>query len=255
MAPHPDYPRTRLFTNHALDAGCDIMLEDTQAHYLMHVLRLREGEEIALFNGRDGEWRGNLYFLKKQAGVSITAPLRPQVFSPDIWLLAAPLKQGGLEQVTQKATELGISAVQPVLTQHCIASKVNISRLQTIAIEAAEQCERLDVPEVKPLMPLAALLDGWDETRLILLGDESGASPPIADVLRGLQPSPTALLIGPEGGFSKQELEKLHSLPYIRGVSMGPRIMRADTAALSLLACIQAHIGDWNDRPYFRSQR
>jgi len=254
MAPHPDYPRTRLFTEQNLAADLMLTLEDKQAHYLSQVLRLCEGDAIAFFNGRDGEWQGVIESSgKKAVTLSIQKQLRPQHHAPDLWLLAAPLKNSKTEWVIEKATELGIAKFCPVTTQFTVVDRIKEERLMSIAIEASEQCERLDVPTISPLTPLVKILADWSVNRQLIYGDESGVGENVKDILPGLAHGSYALLIGPEGGFSATELELLRSLPYVTGMCMGPRVMRADTAAIAALTLLQAACGDWDGKPAFRT--
>ncbi|HTO83741.1 MAG TPA: 16S rRNA (uracil(1498)-N(3))-methyltransferase [Methylomirabilota bacterium] len=246
----------RLFVDADLRAGAAIRLADERAHYLRHVLRLEPGAPVDLFNGRDGEWRSALAAVAKgQATLTVERQLRPQTAGPDLWLVFAPIKRAPLDLVAAKATELGIAALQPVMTQHTAVDRVNLERLRAIAIEAAEQCERLDVPHVRDVVTLGELLAGWSPGRRLLLCAESGAAAPIAEAL-GSQAdaaaAPWAVLIGPEGGFARSELDALRKLPFVMPVGLGPRILRADTAALAALACWQAILGDGQQRPPHR---
>lgn len=242
----------RLYITQPLAPGGSVTLEEAQAHYVARVMRARVGDALILFNGKDGEWRGEITDIaKRSVTLDVREKRREQQASPDLWLLFAPIKHARIDFIAQKATELGVSALCPVITRHTITQNVNTERLFANAVEAAEQCERLDVPEVKAPVSLQELLANWPQERRILLCDESGQSPPIRERLATLAPGPWAVLIGPEGGFAKGELELLHSLPYVQGISLGPRILRADTAALAVLACFQAWAGDWQARPRF----
>jgi 16S rRNA (uracil1498-N3)-methyltransferase len=258
MAPHPDYPRTRLFVEAGLASGAIVPASREQAHYLHQVLRLQGGGKLALFNGKDGEWLARIAAIgKSSAELACERQLRPQKPAPDIGLLFAPLKHAKSETIVEKATELGVSRLQPVFTQHGAVPRMNAQRLSKLVVEAAEQCERLDVPVLAEVAPLETLLSGWETNaatrgRKLLFADESGKSPPLPAALEGLC-VPLDLLIGPEGGFSAAELERLHALPFARGASLGPRILKADTAAFTLLACVMAACGDWDDKPAFRT--
>jgi 16S rRNA (uracil1498-N3)-methyltransferase len=248
----------RLCVDPDLRVGAAIRLADERAHYLRHVLRLAPGAPVDLFNGRDGEWRGALAAVaKRHATLTVERQLRPQTAGPDLWLVFAPIKRAPLDLVAAKATELGVAALQPVMTQRTAVDRVNLERLRAIAMEAAEQCERLDVPRVRDVVTLEELLAGWSPERRLLLCAESGAAPPIADALRSqvdaaTATAPWAVMIGPEGGFVRSELDALGKLPFVMPVGLGPRILRADTAALAALACWQAILGDGQQRPPHR---
>ncbi len=231
----------------------EVALGRDQAHWLNTVMRAKAGEEVAVFNGRDGEWRAEIAALTKSGGSLHPAEqLRPQRPEPDLWLLFAPLKKDATDFVVEKATELGVSALGPVFTRHTVAQRVNSERLAANAREAAEQCERLSIPRLLPPESLEKLLADWDPTRRLLYMDETGGGAPIAEVASGLDGQSLAVLVGPEGGFAKSELDALRDLPFATAVGLGPRILRADTAALAALACLQAWCGDWRDRPAFR---
>lgn len=238
-------PKTRLFTIADLAAGATVELSADQAHYLRNVMRLGDGDAIALFNGRDGEFRARLARIgKRDMRVVIEAQSRGQAPESDLWLVFAPLKRARIDYLIEKATELGASALLPVMTQHTVVERLNLDRLRAHAIEAAEQSERLTMPALHAPQPLAALLDGWDAARRIMLCDESGTAPPVAAALQGVPASSWAVLIGPEGGFAETELDALRKLPFVSAVSLGPRILRADTAALAGLAVLQALRGE-----------
>ncbi|MCC7259735.1 MAG: 16S rRNA (uracil(1498)-N(3))-methyltransferase [Alphaproteobacteria bacterium] len=236
----------RLYVNEPLSVGGQAMLDAPQAHYVQHVMRCREGDGALLFNGRDGEWRAEFRHIgKKSAELRLLEQTQPQKTEPDIWLAFAPIKHGRIDFLAEKATELGASALIPVITAHTIVSRVNTERLQANAVEAAEQSERLSVPEVREPVRLENLLGAWPDGRLLFVGDERGGGVPIVQAAAEAKGTPVALLIGPEGGFSAAEFEILERLPYIRRVGLGPRVLRADTAALAALACLQAARGDW----------
>lgn len=253
----PARPALRLFTDAPLNDGASVTLSEGQAHYLHAVMRAAAGEEVALFNGRDGEWVADLAETgKRRASATVRTLLRPQSDEPrpGPWLLFAPLKKDATDMVVEKATELGASHLIPVLTRYTNAARVNTERLTANAIEASEQCERLSVPTVADPEKLDRLLEGWDPTRMLLVMDETGAGSDIASVLTTLPDgAEAAILIGPEGGFEKSELELLHRYPFVIRVTLGPRILRAETAALSALTCWQALRGDWQGRPAFRA--
>ncbi|MCH2546633.1 MAG: 16S rRNA (uracil(1498)-N(3))-methyltransferase [Alphaproteobacteria bacterium] len=248
------YPKIRLFVESSLLAGATFALKDGQAHYLMNVMRLNAQEPVAVFNGRDGEWSAMLRPVsKKKADLQVMERLKPQVSAPDIWLAFAPIKHGRIDFLAEKATELGVSALQPVMTARTIVSRVNTERLYANAIEAAEQCERMDVPLVQPPVKLNQLLSQWPQERVLIYGDETGhgSSPQGLFAQLPTQVRQWAVLVGPEGGFTPQELEQLHTASFAHGISLGPRILRADTAALTALSCVMAWRGDWNNKPRF----
>ncbi|HEU0071502.1 MAG TPA: 16S rRNA (uracil(1498)-N(3))-methyltransferase [Alphaproteobacteria bacterium] len=240
-------PRVRLFVETELTAGAWVELEQAQAHYLTNVMRLGVGDEVCLFNGRDGEWRAEIREAKRKACiVEPTELLRAQSAEPDIWLLFAPLKKARTDYLAEKATELGASMLWPVYTQRTVAERVNLERLRANAVEAAEQSERLSVPQLRAPAKLMEGLADWPAERRLILCDESGTAKPIVEALTDMKPGePCALLIGPEGGFSAVELDALRKLPFVKPVGLGPRVLRADTAALAALACLQALAGDW----------
>lgn len=245
-----DRPRFRLFVSAPLAADIAVELPREQAHYLSAVMRARIGEPVLLFNGKDGEWLGVIEFLAKNAAtLAVTTQTRPQAAEPDLWLLAAPIKKERIDLVAEKAAELGASALWPVFTRRTVMSRVNTERLSAHMIEAAEQCERLTVPEVKPPAALDKVLAAWDAQRVLLFLDESGSGSPIAEILSSLPAAPLAVLVGPEGGFAPEERALLARLPFARPVSLGPRILRAETAAIAALAIVQAIRGDWTRPP------
>lgn len=239
-------PRHRLYVDADLAAGSPLWVTEQQAHYLLTVMRLAAGAEVALFNGRHGEWRAEISETgKKKACLTPVAQLRPQAAEPDLWLLFAAVKRDRIDLIVEKATELGVFVLQPVFTERTVISRVNEDRLAAIAMEAAEQCERLTVPELRSPLSLQAALAKWPEGRILLMMDESGKGKPIAEALAELPPGPAALLVGPEGGFAKTELDALSRLPFAVRVGLGPRILRADTAVIAALSCYQALRGDW----------
>lgn len=247
---HEPMSAARLFVEADLSSGIEAPLEEAQVHYLRHVLRRPDGAPLLLFNGRDGEWRGTLAARGKKAAVAeIGEQTRAQEMEPDVWLCFAPVKRARIDYIAEKATELGVSVLLPVLTRHTAVERVNVARLRANAVEAAEQTERLSVPEVREPIDLGRLLDTWPAGRRLLMCDETGGGPPIGDVLGRLdeaaRAAPWAIVIGPEGGFADAELGTLRRIPDVVSVGLGPRILRADTAALAALACWQALVGDW----------
>jgi 16S rRNA (uracil1498-N3)-methyltransferase len=239
-------PRTRLYVTADLAAGASVVLDAAQAHYLKNVLRLAPGARVSLFNGRDGEWRAAIEGFGKEGGtVRLEARTREQGNEPDLWLAFAPVKRARIDFLVEKATELGVSALQPVLTERTQVERVNLERLRANVREAAEQTERLTLPEVREPLSLAHALERWPAERRLLLCDESGTAPDIASALGAEQPGVWGVLTGPEGGFTQRELDGLRKLPFVCAVGLGPRVLRADTAALAALAVFQALLGDW----------
>jgi len=245
-------PRTRLFVDAPLAAGAAVPLSDVQAHHLRGVLRLAPGEGLRLFNPRDGEWLARLDALAKSGGAAaVERQLRPPASAPDLWLCFAPVKKDAIDAVVEKGTELGAAVLQPVFTRFTDVQRVNLDRLRAHAVGAAEQCERLDVPEVRDPVRLDALLAAWPAGRLLLVCAEAGAARPIAEAAAEAH-GPAGLLVGPEGGFDAAELDLLRRHEFVRPVGLGPRILRADTAAIAALAVWQMLAGDGRDRPPHR---
>jgi 16S rRNA (uracil1498-N3)-methyltransferase len=250
MAIH-DPSSQRLYVDADLSGGRCVPASPEQANYLLNVLRARAGDEIRLFNGRDGEWAATITDVSKRGcALALTAPTRGQAAGPDIDYLFAPLKRARLDYMVQKATEMGVRRLRPVITRHTIAERVNLERLRANAIEAAEQCGVLWVPEVLAPVKLEAVLAGWEADRTLIFADEGAAlanpvaTNPIA-ALQAIRRGPIAVLIGPEGGFHAEERARLRAQPFTVPVALGPRIMRADTAAVALLALVNAVLGDW----------
>lgn len=236
----------RLFADAPLSAGARVVLEQEQAHYLVNVLRLAAGARILVFNGREGEWQAELADVKKRSAVLVLGQqTRPQTEGPDIDYLFAPLKRSRLDYMVQKAVELGVARLRPVLTHRTIAERVNLQRMRANAIEAAEQCGVLRVPEIIEPLPLDKVLAAWPHTRVLIFCDEAAAGKSPLDALAGVAPGPLAVLIGPEGGFDASERDALLAKPFVKAISLGPRIMRADTAAVAALALVNARLGDW----------
>ncbi|BAE49048.1 16S rRNA (uracil(1498)-N(3))-methyltransferase [Paramagnetospirillum magneticum] len=243
-------PRFRLFVEAPLSAGMAVALTRDQTHYLASVMRAAVGELVLLFNGRDGEWLARIAALAK-AGAALVpeSQTRPQAPEPDLWLLAAPLKKDRTDLVVEKAAELGVSRLWPVFTRRTNAGRVNADRLHAHLVEAAEQCERLTVPDLAEPAALDKVLAGWPAERVLLFLDEGGGGVPLAEVLNGLSGQKLALLVGPEGGFDGEERRLIASRPFARAVGLGPRILRAETAAIAALAVVQALNGDWQSPP------
>jgi 16S rRNA (uracil1498-N3)-methyltransferase len=236
----------RLFVNCLLNDGAEFALETEQGHYLAHVLRLVQGDAVALFNGADGEWLSYITAITKKAVTVRVEKLAAQVQAPpDIDYVFAPLKHARLDYMVQKATELGARRLRPVMTQRTIAERVNLDRMKANAIEAAEQCNLVFVPEVLEPLPLAKLLAQWDPVRRLIYCDERASIANPIEALKPIKP-PAAVLVGPEGGFTIEEREMLQRQNFVTAISLGPRIMRADTVAIAALAVVQASIGDWS---------
>lgn len=244
-------PRThaalpRLYVEPDLVAGGQVALGKEQSLYLAAVLRKAVGDEVVLFNGRDGAWLARLSSDSKKAVVlELVEQVATQTPVSDLWYGFAPLKTERLDYVIQKAVEMGAGTIRPVLTRFTQVSRLKHERLVANAIEAAEQCEVLSVPVVEHEVTLDRLLDSWPAERALIFADEGETSSSPVAALEGLRGRPVGVLIGPEGGFSDEERAKLRALPYVMPISLGPRILRADTAAVAALAVIQAIIGDW----------
>ena len=253
----------RLFVSDDL-AGGSLVLVPEQSHYLVTVLRRQAGDPVLLFNGRDGEWAGTIAEPhRKHCAVALTEQTRAQAASPDLALLFAPVKKAPIDQIAQKATELGVSILQPVMTARTVVTRVKEDRLAANAVEAAEQCERLDVPEIRETATLTGLIGDWKQAhpgRRLIFCDEAGDADderwggakgralPMAEALAPFRESDGAwaILIGPEGGFSPEERALLRRQDFVVPVTLGPRILRADTAAVAALAIVQATLGDWS---------
>jgi 16S rRNA (uracil1498-N3)-methyltransferase len=236
----------RLFVNAPLGPAAQVDASPDQFNYLANVLRMQDGTEILLFNGRDGEWKSRITFpTRKKIVLEPFEQVRPQPPSPDLHYLFAPLKVGRLDYLVQKAVEMGAGLLQPVMTQHVQGKITSLERLQANAIEAAEQCGILAVPEVAPPQKLQDLLDEWPADRRLIFCDEGEEGQNPLPILSRIEDQKLAVLIGPEGGFSDAERQMLRNLPFVTPIPLGPRILRADTAAVAALAVIQATIGDW----------
>jgi 16S rRNA (uracil1498-N3)-methyltransferase len=245
----------RLYVAEHLQKAARFVADERAAHYLVNVLRRGSGDPVLLFNGRDGEYRGRIAEAQKRRLVlEALEQSREQESEPDLWLCFAPLKKDAVDFLVEKGTELGVARFQPVLTQHTASNRINQSRLTLVATEAAEQSERLTVPEVLEPISLEAMRTGWPKDRHLLICAEAGEARPIAEALTGLtsdvrSANRFAVLIGPEGGFQDDELDRLKKLPFVTAVGLGPRILRAETAALAALAAFQAIRGDGAKRP------
>ncbi len=240
-------PSPRLYVEASLDAGAAVAASEGQAHYLLHVMRAGAGTLVKLFNGRDGEWEATLSLpAKKRVQFDVTRQTRPQTPMPDLWLAFAPVKR--IEFLAEKASELGVAELQPVFTRHTDITRVNVERLRANATEAAEQCERLTVPTVHEPVSFERLIAAWPKDRRLYVLDETGGGIPIAAALTVHEPA--GFLTGPEGGFAQSELDALRQLPFVTAVGVGPRILRAETAALAAVACWQALLGDWSGKDW-----
>ena len=236
--------KTRLYVTGDLGANGTVALDEGASHYLLHVLRAKAGNRVLLFNGRNGEWLAEIGQLSKR-GVTATCreQTRPQRAGPDIWLAFAPIKKTPADYLVQKATELGVSVLQPVFTRRTIVTRVNLERMAANAAEAAEQSERLTVPEIREPADLDRLLTAWPQERRLYFCDEGGDAWPLAEAARGAS-GPAAIITGPEGGFDPAERALLRAQSFVTPVTLGPRILRADTAALAALAVWQSAAGD-----------
>ncbi len=235
--------KIRLYVDHPLAAGQAVPLSPDQSHYLTGVMRLAVGAGVLLFNGRDGEWRASLTVAGKRGAIATCeAQTRPLQMPPDLWLLFAPIKKARTDFIVEKAVELGVQRVLPVQTRRTNAERLRQDKMTAHAIEAAEQCGATYVPEVADLLPLDRLLRQWPEGRRLYWCDETALGRPAT-----LTPvsGPAAILIGPEGGFDPGEIQRLRGLPYVVPLSLGPRILRADTAAVAAITLWQAACGDW----------
>jgi 16S rRNA (uracil1498-N3)-methyltransferase len=243
-------PTIRLYTEARLTADAGAPLDAEQAHYLKNVMRRSEGDLVLLFNGEDGEWLAEIAALERRGGrLHVREQTRPHMDeSTGPWLLFAPLKRQQNDLIAQKSTELGAAIIWPVITQHTNADRLRLDRMHVIAREAAEQCGRLGLPEIREPAPLDAALQAWPEDRSLLVMDETGGGAPIAEVAGQISAeggNRLAILIGPEGGFAKVELDALANLAFVRRAGLGQRILRAETAAIAALALVQAIAGDW----------
>lgn len=235
----------RLHVPQPLSPGAALAPTLDQSRYLTQVMRLKAGDELLVFNGKDGEWRASVAeVLKKGVILRAEEEARPQTFGPDLDLIVAVVKKARVETIVEKAAELGARRVRLVITQRTNADRLRLDRLDAIAEEAAEQTGRLDVPEIHDPVKLDALLSTWEPGRRLMFCDETGGAPAIR-ALSDAPLEPWSILIGPEGGFSPEEGERLRALPFATAVSLGPRILRADTAAIAAMTLWQAAAGDW----------
>lgn len=234
----------RLFVDQPLGAGAEIVLDGAQANYLLNVMRLKPGAAVRAFDDRSGEWTAELRSSgRRDARLGILAHLAPREAVPDLWLVAAPIKKGRIDLVAEKACELGVDRLVPVLTRRTVVDRLNLDRLRAHMIEAAEQCGRTALPAVGAPVKLVALLRDWPAGRTLFFADETGGLPAAAAM--AAHPGPAAILIGPEGGFTPEERAAVRDHPGAVGLSLGPRILRAETAALAAVSLWMAAAGDW----------
>ena len=243
MTPPPKSTAPRLFVDQPLSPAALVGLNPEQSHYLVNVMRLKAGDPLILFDDRTGEWDAAIVDPHRKATAVRTGALRrPREDVPDLWLCAAPIKKGRVDWVAEKACELGVARYQPVLTRRTIVDRLNMDRLRAHMIEAAEQCERTALPELAEPVTLAKLLAAWPEDRALIFCDEEGGEP-LATLAR---PGKAALLIGPEGGFDPEERTAIRAMPQTLRATLGPRILRAETAAAAAVAIWQSVAGDWH---------
>ncbi len=243
-----EFTGPRLFVDSRLQPESIVPLDRDQTNYLVNVLRMKEGERLLVFNGQDGEWLAGLRSSgRKQMILDIMCQTRPQPDAPDLVYLFAPLKHARLDYMAQKATEMGVSRLQPVITRHTQVSRVNLERMRANVIEAAEQCGILTIPDISPEQPLANTLDTLEPDRLLIFCDEHTPVANPVDALSDWRGSgrKAAILVGPEGGFASEEREMILRHQPVARLSLGPRILRADTAAVAVLAIVQSCLGDW----------
>lgn len=232
----------RLYVEQTLSEGLTLALDGPQANYLGAVMRLRTGDQVKLFDDRTGEWLAEIVDAgKKRVRLAVCVRLREREVVPDLWLLFAPIKRGRIDWLFEKATELGVARLDPVITRRTIVDRLNLERLRAHAIEAAEQCERTALPELGEPRKLEALLADWPSERSLLFADEQGGQP-----IATASGAPAAILIGPEGGFTDEERAAIRAVPQAHPVSLGPRILRADTAALAAVSIWMGASGDWS---------
>ena len=240
--------KLRLYVDAAIGDGLRVVPVEQQAHYLIHVMRAKKGDRVRVFNGRDGEWSARIVEVSKRScALGCEEKNAEQAGVPDVWLCFAPIKQTPADYVAQKATELGVRVLQPVFTRRTIVRRVNLERMRANAIEAAEQSGRLSVPETRQPLSFEKLVSSWPTERRLIFCDEGGAAVPIAAALSREPALPCAIFTGPEGGFEPAERDLLRGLSFVVPVSLGARILRADTAALAALAIWQSLRGDWTE--------
>ncbi len=238
--------KIRLFSATPLSADIEWLPNDAQSHYLLNVLRLKIGDEIKVFDGQNGEYVGKIVSLsKKNCTVKILQKVRDMKYCPDLWLLFAPVKKDKTDFIIAGATELGVSKIIPTLTKRTITERIKTERYEAQVIEACEQCRRLDVPQISDPQSLEKILETWSQDRILYFMDETGNGGDIQTVFKNASTAKAAILVGPEGGFSDEELQLLRQKNFAKAVSLGERILRAETAVHAALSCWQAICGDW----------
>ena len=240
----------RLFVDQPLSESSALTLPIEQSRYLLRVMRLQTGAIVRVFNGVDGEWQCALEAAGKSAILHPKLQVRDQFDALDLTLLFAPIKKARTDFIVEKATELGVSALQPVLTEYTQTNRVRTDRMRSLAIEAAEQTERMDLPQIHEATSLNTALSDWDPSKPLIFCDEGGEARPMSEIATDLAGRGGGLLVGPEGGFSPRERETLRSLPFVKPITLGPRILRAETAVVSALTLWQSLVGDWQKAPY-----
>lgn len=240
----PPQSTPRLFVETTLSDGLELPVAGPQAHYLISVMRLKQGAPVKLFDDKTGEWLSEVAILgKRDLILRVDGQLRPREEVPDLWLLAAPIKKGRIDLVAEKACELGVARLQPVITRRTVIDRVNLDRLRAHMIEAAEQCGRTALPELAEPAKLADVLKDWPAERALYFADESGGAP----MTEAIRPGPAAILIGPEGGFDEDERAAIRAVTQAVPISLGPRILRAETAAMAAVSVWMAVAGDWRN--------
>ncbi|HVZ14303.1 MAG TPA: 16S rRNA (uracil(1498)-N(3))-methyltransferase [Bauldia sp.] len=243
-----DFASTRLFVHNQLSAEAVVDLDARQVNYLVHVLRMKDGDEILVFNGSGGEWRAVLNEQRRRWWLFVREQTRAQTPPPDLHYLFTLLKHARLDYMVEKAVEMGVGRLRPVITRHTQVARVNLDRMRANAIEAAEQCGILALPAIDDVAHLPNVIGEWetkDAGRRLIFCDEGEEGGDPVSVLAALAPAPLAVLVGPEGGFAEEERALLRSRPFVTAIPLGPRILRADTAAVAALAVVQAVLGDW----------
>ncbi len=239
----------RLYTDDELITGKTVVLPENQSHYLKNVVKYTSGDSLYCFDNKHGEFHCQVKEInKKSVTLIVKEKIKEFNLCPDIWLLFAPLKKDKTDFVIEKATELGCRKIQPVITKHTITETVKLERFAAQSTEAAEQCRRTDLPEIGAPQKLNDILQNWDVNRILYFMDETGLSKPFYDILQTEKSAESAILIGPEGGFAPEELTLLRSLDFAKGATLGPRILRAETAAAAALSCWQMIAGDWSTK-------
>lgn len=242
----PPRSAPRLYVETALGQDVAVPVEGNAAHYLLSVMRVKEGDAVLLFDGLNGEWAAKPEQIRKRdLLLRCVRQTRPLETVPDFWLCTSPIKKGRIDLVAEKACELGVARLVPVRTDRCVVDKVNLDRLHAHLVEAAEQCGRTALPELGDLIALPGLLEDWPAERTLFFADELGGESMVGAF--AANPGPAALLVGPEGGFTMQERDLIRSLPAARAISLGPRILRAETAAIAATACWMMQNGDWSE--------